>query len=228
MKLDRTEKTWGLGTAAAMPGSLLLAGLSFGTPESMGCGGAVPLDASANTSAGVEIGDGALAGRLAAPVKMVLVWDLPDGRAWKFGEGKASGNTFTLALAPPPDDVVRGAVGIAHLVAVSTDKVIADGPLSDDDGDDLAQSSLGVVAGAAVLYKQSDSAAYPWLAAFPIGVSCARAVAPATGSRTAGGAPLGGYVRVSCKGLAGALTAVGEDAFVNWSDPVPVGRGIGR
>jgi hypothetical protein len=228
MKLDRTQRTWGLGTGAAMLGSLLLAGLSFGTPESMGCGGAVPIDDSVSTSAGVAIGDGALASRLASPVKMLLVWDLPDGSAWKFGEGKASGNTFTLNLAPPPDDVVHGAVGIAHLVAVAPDKVVADGPLSSDDGDDLAQNSTGVVAGAAVLYKQSDSDALPWLAAFPLGVSCAKAVAPGPGSRTAGGAPLGGYVRVACKGLAGALIPVGEDAFVNWSEPLPVGRRLGR
>ena len=176
----------------------------------------------------MAIGDGALVSRLASPVKMLLVWDLPDGSAWKFGEGKASGNTFTLSLAPPPDDVARGAVGIAHLVAVAPDKVVADGPLGSDDVDDLAQNSAGVVAGAAVLYKQFESDAYPWLAAFPLGVSCAKAVAPAPGSRTAGGAPLGGYVRVACKGLAGALTPLADDAFVNWSEPGAGGRGLGR
>ena len=227
MNLDQqTQRRWGVGTGLAMAASLLLAGLSFGTPESVGCGGVPPVDDSATTSTGIL--DGALASRLKAPVKLLLVWDLPDGSAWKFGEGTAAAGNFSLNLGSPPDEVVHGAVGIAHLVAVPPSKVVADGRLSLDDADDLAQGALGVLGGAAVIYKQGDSDAYPWLASFPLGVSCAQAQVPGPGARTAGGTALGGYARVACRGLTGAMTALEDDAFVNWSVPPPVGRVLGH
>ena len=90
-------------------------------------------------------------------LKVFVVWDVAgaEGAAYKLGEGMATPTGFSLSLpsAPPGDVLVDGAVGVAHLIAVTPDTVLADGPLSPDDADTLAQSALGAAASTAVVYN---------------------------------------------------------------------------
>ena len=193
----------------AMLAGLILAALAFGVPEQGGCGGIPEEDGGA-----VE---GALTGRLAAPARLLIIWDLPDGTAYKAGDGTVSGGSYSLSLKAPPDAVLADLpAGVAQLVAVPASLQIADGPV---DADFLAQSALGVLSGTAVVYKAGESSSYPWLSAFRPGISCARVQPPLPGARMAGGAPLAGYAPAACRGLSASLAPIAEPAFANWSLP---------
>lgn len=208
-----------------LPGNavLVLVALAFG------CTAAAP--ASAPSPAGDDrlSLDGVLdpdpTSRMAAPaaLKVVVVWDVAgvDGAAYKLGEGTATPAGFALTLPgpPPAEALVDGAVGVAHLVAIAADATVADGPLSPDDADTLAQTALGASASTTVVYKAKDDAAFDWLAALPKGFSCAQGQAPAPGARMAGDSPQAGFARVACKGVHLALGSLDGMPFTNWTPP---------
>lgn len=220
MKLERRKKT--LGGALVVAGALALAAMTFGVPGQVGgCGG---LPEAEEEGAAI---DGALTGaRTAPPMKLLIVWDGPDGTGWKLGEVNSVGGTFSLVAParPPRAALADGAFAVAHLVALPAGKTIPDGPLSGDDADGLAQTALGALSGTALIYKAKESPAYPWLAAFPLGISCAAPQQPPPNARMAGGAALQGFARVGCRGLKPALAPVDEPAFSNWSQGAPAAR----
>ena len=204
------KNTWAYGSA--MVGALFLSLLTFGTPQQVGCGGLPEEDGTV---------DGALDARLPAPLRVLLIWDGPDGSAFKLGEGTASGVSFSLAApaAPPDAALVDGTLAVAHLVAVPQDLVLADGPLTADHAEGLTQGASGALAGYAVVYKAAESDRYPWLHAFPPGLSCAQARPAPANARPAGDAPLVEYAPVPCRGMRPALRPVDEAAFANWALP---------
>ena len=176
MKLDQpaSSRQWAWSTTAVTLVVLVLAGLSLGVPEQVGCGGAVPLASGAGEPSAPEAGDGTmLSGAVegsqalrtaAGAIKVVLVWDVPGqgGAAYKQGEGRASGAAFSLSVPGPfPDAALAdGAVAVAHLIAVPEGFVLADGPLSDDDAERLSQGALGASGSTAVVYKAGESERY--------------------------------------------------------------------
>ena len=230
MKLGQpaSSRQWAWSTTAVTSVVLVLAGLSLGVPEQVGCGGG-PVPQAPGTEGSARAGDGStLTGAVdgdaalrTAPLKIVLIWDIPGqhGAAIKQGEARASGAAFSLAVPGPfPEAALAdGAVAVAHLIAVPESFALADGPLSDDDAERLSQGALGASGATAVVYKAGESEKYGWLAAFPPGLSCAQGQAPAAGSRAAD-APAG-FSRVACKNLKLALGALDAAPFTQWALP---------
>lgn len=197
------------------------------TPDA-GLAAAPASGADAGTSSETLSGvlDGSPTSRLAGPPKVFLVWDLPgsSGSAYKLGEGVTTSGGFSLAMpSAPPDEVLAGgSVAVAHLVAVAQSAQVADGLLSSDDSDALAQGAFGASGSYAVVYKAGEDARYDWLAAFPKGISCAQGQAPAPGARLSGDAPLAGFARVRCSELHLAFGPIESAPFTNWSLPALV------
>jgi hypothetical protein len=220
MKLAGPNHRW----TWMMGGALLLAALSLGVPDG-GCGGAPPSAAPVTPAALPPLAaegtiDGAANLRLSGDLKVVLIWDA-GGDAWKLGEAPVTAGTFSLPLtaAPPDQTLSEGAVAVAHLILVPSARAIPDGALSDDDAAALAQSALGASGTYAVVYKAAESAAHPWLAAFPAGLSCAQGQPATAGARLAGDAPQAGFGPVDCRSVRLAVGSLESAPFTNWSLP---------
>lgn len=179
--------------------------------------------ADAGTDAGVSTLDisGAVGGDAlptGVSTRVLLLWDARrSGESFplKFGEGTITDGRLSVRLDSPPPDLalVAGAVGVAHLIAVAPDAGVPDGELSIDDADALLASAIGGLNGLQVIYKVDETNRFPWVAALPLGLSCA--------TSTLEGGPT--FVSAACAqattGMLQARTAQGALPFTEWQPP---------
>jgi hypothetical protein len=144
-------------------------------------------DAAVDAPPGFVV-SGTVVGPRAAAGPVAVVWAV-DGQngnyLYKLGDGTATATTFNAGLLgdPPPDARILGPsidLGIAFVVLLAPGGSVPDGKVTAE------PASLGVSAQYAIIYRgpTDPGTAEPWLAAFPIGLSCGRCVPATTGFDT--------------------------------------------
>lgn len=144
-------------------------------------------DAAVDASPGFVAG-GTVIGPRAAAGPVVVLWAV-DGQngnyLYKLGAGTATATTFNAGLPgdPPPDARIQGPsidLGIAFVVLLAPGGSIPDGRVTGE------PASLGVSAKYAIIYRgpTDPGTAEPWVAAFPVGLSCGQCVPATTGFDT--------------------------------------------
>jgi hypothetical protein len=129
------------------------------------------------------VASGTVVGPRAAAGPVVALWVAEDQSGdylYKLGDGTASATAFSVGLPgdPPSEARLRGPsvdVGIAFVALLAPGASVPDGKVTSQ------PPSAGLTAKYAIIYRAptDPGTATPWLAAFPLGLSCGRCV-PAT------------------------------------------------